>query len=153
MSEHASRDGEADAGADDAAGRQQRGEAQSPLERSRPPILTRPIHAAHPQSPSHHPASPTATASTPGRRARRHESMDVLRGVAVLGILAITSCRSQVDGGIHEPHRLAGRVRRGNRAAWWLTYLLFDMKMMSLFGILFGAGVVAFSARPGRGRR
>lgn len=74
--------------------------------------------------------------------------MDVLRGVAVLGILAMNIMSfSGPMAGYMNPTVWPGEYAGGNRAAWWLTYLLFDMKMMSLFGILFGAGVVAFSAK------
>lgn len=78
----------------------------------------------------------------------RMESMDVLRGFALLGILAMNiAAFSGPFAGYMNPTVWPTPYEGGNRVAYWLTHLLFDMKMMSLFSMLFGAGVVVWGAK------
>jgi len=71
--------------------------------------------------------------------------LDVLRGFAVLGILAMNiAAFSGPFAGYFNPTIWPPPFEGGNRLAYWLTHTVFDLKMMSLFGMLFGAGVVVW---------
>lgn len=97
----------------------------------------------------------------PVAESERIASVDVLRGVAVLGIFAMNIVAfaqpfiAYMNPGhaAIEPHM--GPFRGLNAAAWWFAYVLFDQKMMSIFSMLFGAGLVFMDqrreARAGRG--
>lgn len=78
----------------------------------------------------------------------RLESLDVLRGFALLGILAMNIMAfSGPFAGYADPTIWPTPYAGGNRYAYWLTHTLFDLKMMSLFSMLFGAGVVVWGAK------
>ena len=75
----------------------------------------------------------------------RIESLDLIRGFALLGILLmnITSF-SQV--GIAYLNPLMGAGYEGsNMWLWDLNWLFSDMRFMNIFSMLFGAGVIIFS--------
>jgi len=78
----------------------------------------------------------------------RMGSMDTLRGVAVLGILAMNMVAFGLPSGAYfNTHNVAVNTYAGaftglNSLAWWFNHLLFDQKMMAIFAMLFGAGVV-----------
>lgn len=72
----------------------------------------------------------------------RLASLDVLRGIAVLGILVMNiyafampfiAYMNPLAMGGEEPHNLG---------TWVVTHVLFDQKFMSIFSMLFGAGLV-----------
>jgi uncharacterized protein len=85
---------------------------------------------------------------SPVDRSKRVESVDVLRGVAVLGILTMNI----VAFGLHGESYLnpmsegaaasSGPFEGANKFVWWATHLLADQKFWSLFSMLFGAGLV-----------
>ena len=90
----------------------------------------------------------------PVEAAERVASVDVIRGVALLGILAMNMAAfawpERVYGTpISDPD--AGRLDIG---LWAFNHVIFDTKMMSLFSMLFGAGLVLMSDRAaGRGAK
>jgi uncharacterized protein len=94
-----------------------------------------------------------AASLEPVRPSARVLAVDVLRGFAVLGILAmnIVSFALPADAYVNpmnEPlNRYAGTFAGANRVVWYLSYLLIDMKMMSIFSMLFGAGVILMHDR------
>lgn len=85
----------------------------------------------------------------------RIASLDALRGLAVLGILAmnITAFALPMAAYVNPvspalaPY--AGEFRGGNFAAWLTTHLVFDQKMITIFSALFGAGLVVMDRRSG----
>jgi uncharacterized protein len=89
----------------------------------------------------------------PVEDAERVRSVDTLRGMAVLGILAmnIVSFALPMVAYINpmsaalEPY--AGPLQGANRVSWWIAHLVFDQKMMGLFSMLFGAGLVLMDHR------
>lgn len=89
----------------------------------------------------------------PVAQSLRMASIDLLRGVAVLGILAMNMPAFGMSGeDFFDPR--AGGYDGINRIVWVVCHFLFDMKMMAIFSMLFGAGVVLMSARvEAAGRR
>lgn len=78
--------------------------------------------------------------------------LDVLRGVAVLGILAMNiSMMAAPFIAYGNPH-WAGGESRTDFFIWMFNHVLFDAKMMSIFSMLFGAGIVVFTDRAERCR-
>lgn len=75
----------------------------------------------------------------------RINTIDLIRGFAVLGILLmnITSF-SQVGIAYLNPLQGAG-IEGMNGILWNLNWLFSDMRFMSMFSMLFGAGVIIFS--------
>ncbi len=88
----------------------------------------------------------------PTGEGERIDAIDVLRGVAVLGILAMNiQGFSMPDAGYMNPASLPTLVpfEGANRWVYAVVHALFDMKMMSIFSMLFGAGVVLYASRAG----
>ena len=79
--------------------------------------------------------------------AERMNSLDVLRGVALLGILTMNI----VSLGLPSTARLNPHVAGGftglNFVAWLAGYFLCDEKMITIFSMLFGAGLVLMTDR------
>lgn len=87
-------------------------------------------------------------------------SVDVLRGVAVLGILMMNITAFGLPSAAYvnpmmealEPH--VGAFDGLTKGVWMGIHLLFDLKMMTIFSMLFGAGLVLQGERFGAsGRR
>ena len=89
----------------------------------------------------------------PVTRQERISSIDTLRGVALLGILAMNITDfglpswdyavplSTVHPVFSGPHSLP------NTAAWFIRWIFFEGKMRGLFSMLFGAGAILLTAR------
>jgi uncharacterized protein len=83
----------------------------------------------------------------PAALSERRRSLDVLRGFAVLGILVMNiQSFSMVDSAYFNP-TVAGDLTGINFAVWLVSHLFADMKFMTIFSMLFGAGIVLFCAR------
>ena len=85
---------------------------------------------------------------------RRIRSLDVLRGVAVLGILVMNIPFFALSNfGLFDPGA-AGDFSGVNYVTWLISHLFVDLKMMSVFSMLFGAGIVlmTYRARENTGR-
>lgn len=93
---------------------------------------------------------PPMSQLTPVPAAERLESLDVLRGFALLGILAM-NIRAMAGpfGSYMYPYALF-EFEGANRLAFLFTAVFFDLKMMGLFSMLFGAGVVLYAAKADR---
>ena len=88
-------------------------------------------------------ASPAPVSAT-----ERLESLDVLRGFALLGILAMNIRAMAAPFGAYMYPYAYFDFTGANRAAYIFTSVVFDLKMMGLFSMLFGAGVVLYAAKP-----
>jgi len=77
----------------------------------------------------------------------RYESIDWLRGVALLGILVINIMMFAMPGAAsYNPIALGDRGRL-DFAIWLFSHLFFDQKFMAIFSMLFGAGIVLMATR------
>lgn len=78
-------------------------------------------------------------------RKNRIHSLDLLRGVAVLGILLMNITSFSQAGPAYMNPTLGAGLEGYNQYFWNFNWLFADMKFMSIFSILFGAGIVLFS--------
>ena len=85
--------------------------------------------------------------SLPTAGGERIETLDVIRGFAVLGILLMNIQSFAMIGSAYlnptivEGHEGAGYI------VWYLCHLLADSKFISIFSMLFGAGIVLMANR------
>ena len=87
-----------------------------------------------------------ATAA-PVEAGERYASLDRLRGVAILGILVMNIYAFAMPFAAYvNPLRMGG-TEAHNIGTWILTHILFDQKFMSIFAMLFGAGIVLMAER------
>ncbi|HEX5789398.1 MAG TPA: DUF418 domain-containing protein [Woeseiaceae bacterium] len=93
---------------------------------------------------------------TPGRArplaapvpaADRLQGLDVLRGVAVLGILVMNVYAFALPFAAYMNPLLAGGRDWYDLGTWFATHVLFDQKFMSIFSLLYGAGIVLLMTR------
>lgn len=81
-------------------------------------------------------------------------SLDVLRGVAVLGILVLNIQAFAMISGAYMNPTAYGSLDGANGWVWRLSHVLGDQKFISIFSMLFGAGVVLMTTKAdatGRG--
>ncbi len=100
-------------------------------------------------------ATPTVgEAIAPIVEQRRIESLDVLRGLAVLGILVMNIQSFGLPMAAYSNPTAYGDLTGANYWVWVGGELLADLKFMSIFSMLFGAGVILFTSRiESRGHR
>jgi uncharacterized protein len=91
--------------------------------------------------------------SLPGRNAgpitaaERLLSLDALRGVAVMGILVMNVYAFAMPFAAYYNPLIMGGTDALNMGTWFFTHLFFDQKFMSIFSMLYGAGVVMMMNR------
>ncbi len=83
----------------------------------------------------------------PVSEAARLRSLDVIRGVAVLGILLMNIVGMGLPDPAYWDPSGAGGDSGWNLRAWIVTSLFFEGTMRAMFSMLFGAGVLLFTAR------
>ena len=77
----------------------------------------------------------------------RITSLDVLRGLAVLGILVMNiQSFSMIEAAYSNPTAY-GNLESANYLVWLLSHVLADQKFMTIFAMLFGAGIVLMTGR------
>ncbi len=82
---------------------------------------------------------------------QRIVALDLMRGIAVLGILlANITAFAHVDLAYYWPPALPGGANEGDKLVWLAQFVLVDGKFRGLFSILFGAGLALFVERAGR---
>src|SRR5436190_6184646 len=84
-------------------------------------------------------------------------SMDVQRGFALLGILVMNIQSFAMVAAVYDNPTAYGDLKGANFVVWLLSHLLADQKFISIFSMLFGAGIVllwqraeASGGRPAR---
>jgi len=105
------------------------------------------VAPAPPDAPAPRPAAPVAGAE-------RIEALDVLRGFAVLGILVMNIQTFADIGAAYMNPAVYGPPHGLDRVLWALGHVFADTKFISIFSLLFGAGILLFSQRvEARGRK
>lgn len=92
------------------------------------------------------PVAPRAK-SVPISGTERIVSIDVLRGFALLGILLLNIQSFSMPGAAYMNPTSYGDFTGANYWVWYFTHLLGDAKFMSIFSMLFGAGIVVMTTR------
>ena len=81
-------------------------------------------------------------------------SVDVIRGVSLMGILAMNIAGFAWPDPVYSVPIAAPEYGWADLALWGFNHVVFDTKMMTLFSMLFGAGLVLMSDRAeGRGAK
>lgn len=86
-------------------------------------------------------------AAQPVARDKRIAAVDVLRGFALLGILTMNIVAFAWPQQGYENPVYSGGAGGANVASWFVNQVVFNSKMMSLFSMLFGAGLVLMDER------
>lgn len=84
---------------------------------------------------------------SPRGERERCDALDVVRGVAVLGILAMNVGVFAMPVAAYSNPTVLFPYEGLNRATYWVVHTLFEAKMMSLFSMLFGAGAVLYARK------
>jgi len=85
--------------------------------------------------------------STPISVKERIVSLDVLRGVAILGILLMNVVTFGMVLGAYEDPTVYNDTEGIDWYVWLILHVIADNKFMSIFSILFGAGICIFMER------
>ena len=96
------------------------------------------------------PGVPSGPVPGPVGRGDRIDSIDTLRGVALLGIFVMNIPTFALTGAAFFNPPAGGGFEGANYAVWLVSHGLFDMKMMAIFSMLFGAGVALMGERFGQ---
>ena len=92
--------------------------------------------------------------NSPVAASDRIASLDVLRGFAVLGILVMNIQAFAMPSAAYFNPTVYGDLSGINFFVWLVSYLFVDQKFLSMFSLLFGAGICLFAdrveARSGR---
>jgi uncharacterized protein len=92
---------------------------------------------------------PAVIHAEPVSALERLTSVDVLRGLALLGILAMNIVAFAWPEPAYGNPMRAGGFGGLDRAVWFTNHLVFEGKMMTIFSMLFGAGLVLMNERAG----
>src|SRR5688500_10451386 len=87
------------------------------------------------------------TSAAPTAEAERLPSLDVLRGFAVLGILVMNIQMFTMPFAAYFNPFYAGQPSQSDLTVWSLAHVLADQKFMTIFALLFGAGVLLLTTR------
>ena len=88
----------------------------------------------------------TVQADVPVAVSARIASLDILRGVALLGVLLLNILGfGMASAGYFHPLVGLGKNPELNYAVWGIMNLFFEGSMRGLFSLLFGAGIVLFA--------
>ena len=77
----------------------------------------------------------------------RIESLDIIRGFALLGILLMNIQSFSMPAPAYLNPTAFGDFSGVNFYSWLFTHILVDMKMMNIFSMLFGAGILIYCNR------
>jgi uncharacterized protein len=93
---------------------------------------------------------PMAPSARPVIESERIESIDVLRGVALLGILVLNIKAFAMPGAAYFNPTAYGDFTGINWWVWYVQFVFGDQKFMAIFSMLFGAGIVLMTERAER---
>src|SRR5262249_52947877 len=83
----------------------------------------------------------------PVTQAERVASVDVLRGFALCGILAMNIVSFAWPDAVYGNPTADPGYSRADMAIWVVQHIIFETKMMTIFSMLFGAGLVLMGDR------
>lgn len=87
-------------------------------------------------------SEPTHAAPAPVEQKRRIKSLDVMRGFAVLGILAVNAAYFSAPWqAAMNPASAPLAITEGTLWAWLVMHVFFEFKCITLFSMLFGASL------------
>lgn len=86
-----------------------------------------------------------AMADSPMVSYPRYHSLDLIRGVAVLAILIVNIWAFAMPLAAYANPPVWGDLTGANKTAWLLSYVLVQEKFITIFSIMFGAGVALFA--------
>ena len=90
---------------------------------------------------------PDGAAPRPVQTSERIASIDVMRGIAVLGILVINIYAFSLPTAVLKNPPVAGGFTGADLATWIATHMLFYHKFMPIFSMLFGGGLILLASR------
>ncbi|NNM15402.1 MAG: DUF418 domain-containing protein, partial [Bacteroidia bacterium] len=88
----------------------------------------------------------------PTDKKHRIVSLDILRGFAILGILIMNIQSFSMPDAAYLNPMAYGDLNGINKWVWLLSHVFADQKFMTVFSILFGAGIILFSENAERKR-
>lgn len=94
--------------------------------------------------------TPDEPRSRPTGPSERIVALDSLRGFALLGILVINITLFSMPFAASSNPTVFGDFTGVNYAVWLGSYVFFDLKFMTLFTLMFGAGIVLFTTSKER---
>jgi len=83
---------------------------------------------------------------TPTGNINRINSVDIIRGVSLCGILLMNITGFGLPHAYLDP-TVSGGATGPNLATWWTTSMFFEGTMRGMFSMLFGAGIILFTGR------
>ncbi len=90
----------------------------------------------------------------PTRPAERIVAIDILRGFALLGILIMNIQGFAMPAAAYSNPTVYGDLTGANRWVWMLSHIFADQKFMTIFSLLFGAGILLMTEKlDARGQR
>lgn len=87
------------------------------------------------------------TIAAPVAPAERIQALDILRGIAVMGILIMNIQSYSMISAAYMNPTAYGDLTGLNKLVWVLSDIFANMKFWSIFSILFGAGIVLFTSK------
>ncbi len=93
---------------------------------------------------------PAQSVLSPTSKAERINSLDAIRGVALLGILLMNIIGFGLYKAYYDPTN-SGGATGWDFKVWWINTMFFEGTMRGMFSMLFGAGIVLFNSRTVNG--
>ena len=86
-----------------------------------------------------------STSLQPSLDKERIQSVDILRGIAILGILIMNIQSFAMPSSAYTNPTSFGNLEGVNYWVWLISHIFADQKFMTIFSILFGAGIILVS--------
>lgn len=86
------------------------------------------------------------TSISPVSKSERISSMDIIRGVALCGILLMNITGFGLYNSYDDPTNNGGATG-WDLKVWWINSMFFEGTMRGMFSMLFGAGILLFTSR------
>ena len=84
---------------------------------------------------------------TPTQVHERIQSLDIIRGIAILGILIMNIQSFSMPGAAYTNPMAFGDMNGINKWVWIISHVFADMKFMNIFSLLFGAGIILVTSK------